>query len=405
MHRISKIFPFILGVWLLISTFIRTFNLPDKFIEAHWLIDYRLGFIKRGLIGSIITIFSHFGIISRGENTIILLSFINTFTLFAIFFLVLWRIFKKTNWDEHSYSILYILMTSPLILTSGDFFGNFDAIIIVISFACVWLIMHEKIILCSLLTIIALLIHENFLVIGFPLMLFTIYTTQNDYDRPKIKMLYPIFTVIATFLIIFISENIFINRSQLRINLANQFIDSGLITEDGAKTIADWITTSMLRYLRVQSPFFYPRIFNAHTTLMILPSVLAMLLFIHERFEISHRRKIMLYALCATLTPILLHLIAWDTQRISAYTIVTAFGCVWICAETLPPIKHIDRPSRTSQLVIGSALIANCFMRLPLVLGKIDGISMSVRLGLYAPVFITLLLYYLRWNRRHVSRS
>jgi hypothetical protein len=404
MHRISKLFPFALGVWLLIFTLLRTFKFPDAFIEAHWLIDYRLGFIKRGLIGSIITLLSRLGITPGIRNTIISLSFVNTIVLYAMFFLILWRIFKKTNSDEYSYCILFVLMTSPFILTSGDFFGNFDAIIIVISFICVWLIIHNKIILCSLLAVIAMLIHENYLVLGFPLMLFTVYITRNNHDRSIKRMLYPICAVIMTFLVLFISENLFIDRNQLRINLGDQLTNSGIITQEVARTIADWLTTSMLRYLHVQAYFFYPRIFNAHTTLMILPTVLTMMLFIYERFELSPRRRMMLSVLCVTLTPILLHLIAWDTQRISAYTIVTAFGCVWICAETLPAIKNVNRPSLKSQILIGTALVANCFLHLPLVLGKIDGFSMGIRLAFYAPVFMTLLWYYLRWNRRPGAR-
>jgi hypothetical protein len=403
--RFSKIFPFILGVWLLIVTLLRTFELPDPFVQAHWLIDYRLGFIKRGFIGSIITIFSHLGIIPRSEYIITVLSFVNTIVLYAMFFLILWRIFEKTSWDEYSYSILYILMTSPFVLTSGDFFGNFDPIIIVISFMCVWLIIHEKIIPCSILIIIALLIHENYLVIGFPLLLFTLYTTKNSHGRLRMKMIYPILVVFVTFLMIFIAENIFTDKNQLRVDLAKHLVESGIISEEWAGITAGWITTSMIRYLSVQMYFFFPRIFNAHTTLMILPSVVVMMLFIYERLNMSHRRTIMTYALCATFAPLLLHLVAWDTQRISAYTIVTAFGCLWICAETLPPSKTIGRPSPTSQILIGSALVANCFMQLPLVLGRAEEISTSVRIGLYAPVFLTLLVYYLRWKRLHESSA
>jgi hypothetical protein len=405
MRRSARILPFILGVWLLGVTLLRSFELPNEFAKAHWLIDYRFGFIKRGFIGSILSILSRFGVISRSENTIIVLSFAGIIMLYAMFFLVAWRIFKQTSWDTYSHWVLYVLVISPFVVTSGHFFGYFDAIIIIISFACVWLIIHRRIALCSLLTIIALLIHENFLVIGLPLMLFAMYSVRSNYDFSSKKISYPVFTTVITFLVIFISESVFIDRNQLRINLEAQFLNSGFVGGDWPRLIAMWITTSMLEYLRDQIYVFYARIFNIHTTVMILPSVLTMLLFIRERFKIPHQSKMMLYAVCTTCTPLLLHLVAWDTQRISAYTIVTAFGCVWICAETLPARSPAARPSLYAQLLIGSALVATCFMRLPLMNGRVDGVSMGVRIGLYAPVFMTLLFYYLRWNRQQLSSS
>ncbi|MBA3468914.1 MAG: hypothetical protein H0T53_04645 [Herpetosiphonaceae bacterium] len=192
MRRIFKVFPFILGVWLLGATLLRSLQMPNEFAKAHWVIDYRFGFIKRGFIGSVLTILSRFGIISRNEYTVIWLSFIGVIILYAVFLFMTWRVFKQTNWNEYSYFILYILMSSPFVVTSGHFFGYLDSIIIIISFTCVWLIIYKKILFCSLLAIIAVLIHESFLVIGLPLIIFSMYMTRDNYDYPIRKMFYPV---------------------------------------------------------------------------------------------------------------------------------------------------------------------------------------------------------------------
>jgi hypothetical protein len=398
MRRLGKLSPFFLGIWLLGTTLARSFELPNEFAKIHWLIDYRVGFIKRGFIGSVITILSRFGGIAKSENLINVVSFASIAIFYTLAFLVIWRVLKKTNYDSYSYCIAYILLSSPFVVTSGHFFGYFDTIIIIISFVCVWLIIHRKILLCSLLAMVALLIHENYLVIGFPLMIFAIYTTQSTADLPsKKEIFYPIIAVMATFLILFIAENLFTDKDQLRINLELQFNNAGFIDRDWSRVTAIWITTSMSDYLRNEVYGFYGRIFNFPITLMILPSVLAILLFTYEKFKPAPRSNVMLYALCTTVAPLLLHFIAWDTQRISAYTIVTAFGCLWICAETLPALRQADRPAPNAQLMIGIALAANCFLRLPLLRNKVDGLSVGVRIGLYAPVFLTLLFYYLRW--------
>ena len=39
-------------LWTLGITLARAIRTPNDYSEAHWLLDYRFGFIKRGLIGS-----------------------------------------------------------------------------------------------------------------------------------------------------------------------------------------------------------------------------------------------------------------------------------------------------------------------------------------------------------------
>lgn len=42
----------LLVTWTFAVTTWRALRLPNDFSMAHWLLDYRLGFIKRGLVGS-----------------------------------------------------------------------------------------------------------------------------------------------------------------------------------------------------------------------------------------------------------------------------------------------------------------------------------------------------------------
>jgi len=38
--------------WAMVITMARAVRYPNDFAEAHWLLDYRFGFIKRALAGS-----------------------------------------------------------------------------------------------------------------------------------------------------------------------------------------------------------------------------------------------------------------------------------------------------------------------------------------------------------------
>src|SRR5436190_1595716 len=83
---------FILLVWSMVITVLRAVRLPNDFAEAHWLIDYRFGFIKRGLIGTIYALLADIKILRQNEMTTRIFSFI-AFALFCASLLVLmWRI-------------------------------------------------------------------------------------------------------------------------------------------------------------------------------------------------------------------------------------------------------------------------------------------------------------------------
>ena len=43
-------------VWALIVTVLRATRLPNDFSTEHWFIDYRFGFVKRGLIGTLVSL-------------------------------------------------------------------------------------------------------------------------------------------------------------------------------------------------------------------------------------------------------------------------------------------------------------------------------------------------------------
>ena len=39
----------------MLLTLSRTWRLPNSFANAHWLLDYRFGFVKRGLAGQLLS--------------------------------------------------------------------------------------------------------------------------------------------------------------------------------------------------------------------------------------------------------------------------------------------------------------------------------------------------------------
>src|ERR1051325_6529937 len=62
--------------WTYCVTFLRALRPPNDFAEAHWLLDYRFGFVKRGLAGMLLSAFTvPFGI-QPSERTIAVVSYV-----------------------------------------------------------------------------------------------------------------------------------------------------------------------------------------------------------------------------------------------------------------------------------------------------------------------------------------
>jgi hypothetical protein len=61
--------------WAMAMTMARAVRYPNDFAEAHWLLDYRFGFIKRGLAGSAVSLLAGTGLIRQSKSTIAILSF------------------------------------------------------------------------------------------------------------------------------------------------------------------------------------------------------------------------------------------------------------------------------------------------------------------------------------------
>ena len=49
MRRWPPILSCVLMLGALVATVLRTIRWPNDWSEAHWLLDYRFGFVKRGL--------------------------------------------------------------------------------------------------------------------------------------------------------------------------------------------------------------------------------------------------------------------------------------------------------------------------------------------------------------------
>ncbi|MCX6553302.1 MAG: hypothetical protein NTY02_20235, partial [Acidobacteria bacterium] len=72
-----------LMAWAMAVTVARAARYPNDFAEAHWLLDYRFGLIRRGLAGSIFTLLTSARILTPSAGTVAGVAFV-VFAAFCV---------------------------------------------------------------------------------------------------------------------------------------------------------------------------------------------------------------------------------------------------------------------------------------------------------------------------------
>ncbi len=88
-------------LWTFVVTILRGVQSPNEFAETHWLIDYRLGFTRRALVGSLVTL------LTGGKPTLQLIDGLSC-AAFALFCLAMFalslRVLDRANGRPRQFS-------------------------------------------------------------------------------------------------------------------------------------------------------------------------------------------------------------------------------------------------------------------------------------------------------------
>lgn len=374
--------PWLIFVWTFAISVARAIRLPNDFSEAHWLLDYRFGFMKRGLIGSICSATASLFGFSMTPGIIVWLAAITTGCLYAAFLVIAFRTLKEHSANSGPPLVVLVFASSPFLVVNAHLFGYFDALLYGLAIASIALVLANRAVLASFVSVIALLTHESYLVIGFPLVCLAsfLYCTSEDHrsqwPRHATALSIPLFV----FLGIVVAQSVFIDMLVLR----QQLIDY-LRTFDFIPTritgVAIWQTTGFFEFLQEQGGYLIRRLLHPGILTALGPTLLALLYFIHSSFRLRPFGWLSLILLGVVGSPLVMHAIAWDTARISSYVVGGAFISAWIFLETRRP-----RPTEDLFMLIAvPVLVLNVFARIPLMDNELDGFSNLERALFYSP--------------------
>ncbi len=166
-------------------------RLPNIWSMTLYLFDYNFGFSKRGLIGTILSY------IFTPPLSYWVLSGVALF-IFAIMLIMLWLLYiKLIHIEQNIYLIQLLFFTSMGFVFLCHEIGYYDQVGLIVAITCILLPVDARSIILRLVLIsIALLVHEAFLILFLPAVIFDIHIKSVSGGSAK-----SIFTPIAIVLI------------------------------------------------------------------------------------------------------------------------------------------------------------------------------------------------------------
>jgi hypothetical protein len=363
-------------------TMARAVRYPNDFAEAHWLLDYRFGLIRRGFAGSALTLFTWTGLVRPTADTVAVLSFA-VFGLLAIALLAITARLLNTAGPHHTpFVAAAVFATSPFVVMTAHFMGYMDHLVLLAALGAAWLALRGRAWPAGVVAALGVLIHESFLLVGFPLVLLASHLGPARPRGPATRFL-PFLLPLAAAGALGMAEVLVLDPVTLRQQLVARLTAFPFVERDINIFLPEWLTTSALSNLRSQAHAFLRHLADVNLLRLTLPPAAFIILFASASAPAGARARPALLATVAASVPLLMHAMAWDTARIWSYTIVVAFGCAWIVTASSEAA-----PGRGQRWLLALAvpiLLANILGRSPLMDGEAERFSTAMRLFLYAP--------------------
>lgn len=388
-----------LYLYALIFSAAKTIRIPNQWAQSHWLVDYRFGFIKRGLAGEIMGLLFKKNAFSITVLSIAILS--------VLYFLIL-KISLRTTWSNPKsyYRILFfvIFLLSQYIVFSAHLIGYLDHVVFILTILAVYLITKNKFLPASLIAVFSIFIHEISVVLMLPVCCFTIIVNQIHGKKFFIKDIFSrnLLTKLVLFLIFPFLTAVFISFYQ-ELNGGNyyaqlfSYLKQSSIPANVSDSVCSAYTKSFTYYFSEQYQYFIQRIFISKATVFYGIPIFFCLWMIFKEFKLKDNIQLFILLIVVSAVPLILHSIAYDTYRIWTFPYMILFLGFWILSLNYKEEKIQTKPEKLSWWEYLFFITAFLFVSLiPAVLfdGETERFSFMVKLILILPIL--LVLYFLK---------
>ncbi|WP_295223038.1 hypothetical protein [uncultured Chryseobacterium sp.] len=388
----------LIGLYLyaLMFSVARTLRLPNKWSESHWMMDYRFGFIKRGLAGEIFGWFC-----KKDEFSILILSAV---ILLLLFVFMIGIAFKETIKRENSfYRILFFLIffLSQYIVFSAHLIGYLDHVVFLLTLAVIYLIGKNKVLPASLIATFSVFIHEISLFLMLPVSVFALFVFQNArvpflfksiFSKEIIRKmtLFLIFPFLAIAFISFFHEH---DGTDYAGVVFNYLKGLPFIPEKVAQSVTSGYTQSFSLSFQEQHEYFIQRVFISKATIFYGIPMLFLLWMTFREFNLKANIGVFILLAIVAFIPLLLHSIAYDTYRIWTFPFMILFLGFWVLSSAYQ-IKNtkVKRLSVWEKVFFMISVLLVTLIPNVLFDNETERFSLPVKISLILPLFLMLYL-------------
>ncbi|HEX6811140.1 MAG TPA: hypothetical protein VF384_05930 [Planctomycetota bacterium] len=416
MRRWPPLLSCLLLLGALVATVLRTIRGPNDWAEAHWLLDYRFGFVKRGLVGQGLTWFTGVTGVPASEALIGGLSLAICLLFCGLLLAMACRIARDAAWSPAAVAAMVAFLTSPFLVMTGHLVGYYDHVFLPLGVLSAWLALRGRFWAGAVVQAVALLIHESCAVLIYPVFALACLLHTTRHAEPGVKppsllpLLLPLATAVVMALVLASPPEAFVPSYQ-------SYLKTFAFVQGGFESITPrllalspgeaWslVTTKFPGMLSQAERMTQPSAYG-----LVLPTMVALLVGFAQRARLAASLESVAVGV-VVLAPQLLHFIAWDFERIWTYSILMAFLVVWLYSEARLLGNSEQVGVFTASLL---AVAANLVMETPLLdLAQDQGprwLRVCVMLGLVAALLVyaglqsaTPLSERLRWRGRSLA--
>ncbi len=383
-------------LYAIVFSILKTLRLPNDWAEAHWMLDYRFGFIKRGLAGEI------FGLLSeKTEFSILVLSggILLILYLFLIFTAIRNSI-KNGSIQQVDFFFYTLFFLSQYIIFSAHLIGYMDHLIFLLTIATIYLIKKKLFVLSSAIMAIAIFIHELSFFLMLPLCFFTFIYMNISNQTLSLKDIFKKILTIKTigFLILPCASLIVLsiyqesNINDLYSKIYNYLENIKFISRNSADSVASAYTGKFSYYFWQESKHLFQRLFISKCSILYGIPILFMMFLIYKKFNNVNVYLMTILGICV-LFPLLLHSIAYDTFRIWSYPFMTLFLAFWILNSNKNKIDSSINFSKFHVIIFIFSIALVSLSSNALFDGEKEHFTFLQRILLFIPVLAAVLLY------------
>lgn len=404
----------------LLTTLLRTLRAPNDWAEAHWLLDYRFGFVKRGLPGELLRRACDLFGVAVDARTIALVGG----TLLAMFALLLLAmavaIVRAGQWRPGALAVATAFLASPFVVMTGHLNGYFEHLFLPLGIASWWLVQRGRPWPAALLQALALLVHEMAAVLVLPTFALALWFAP---ERRGAGGLLPLALPLVT--AVLLTQVVGAPPDGFAAGYGAWLREHAFVQGAEAANAPLLLAMPLGDYWQLIGPKFGERMAAPGSIGLVLPTLLVLLAWLLPRLSLALLSPTALLLAAVVLLPQAMHRIAFDLERIWTFSLFTTFAACWLlrrvrdvegtAVDTRGAAVDADADREPRGLLPLGLLVlaANFVLETPLLDLQFDAMPRGTRLLLLAVLAGALVAYALaatpvaertRWLRRSGPR-